>query len=257
MNPTYQVRAHTADSLCPLADEHLIQACLLDSKPRAFIWSAYPSLVVPRSYTRFSTFNEATQIMKNEGWPVFVRQSGGGVVPQLSGILNVSLCWADYGRPLDRADETYLHLCGLVQQALSRQGLQAEAQAVEGSFCDGRYNLAVKDTQGAYQKIVGTAQYWSNARSAAWYQPSKRQPGDATDWHVVLAHALILMDTDLSIATAQANKLERLLKTERRYDPKKIRSLRELHLDPDRFQQDLFNVLTNHYPPAHHLPFSP
>ena len=65
-----------------------------------------------------------------------------------------------------------------------------------GSFCDGRFNLAVKG-----RKLVGTAQAWRRV---------DRQP-------VVLAHAVIVVDADPAELTARANAFEAALGTATRY----------------------------------------
>ena len=75
-------------------------------------------------------------------------------------------------------------------------------RAVNGSFCDGRYNLACGEGEAA-RKIVGTAQYW--------------RPLTAGRGHVVLAHAVILIDADLSAAHQAANAFEAQLGSERVY----------------------------------------
>lgn len=254
MSLHYSLVAPPAPLSSPLADETLIQACLFDAQPQAMLWSSFQSLVVPRSYVRFTAFQHASQTMKAEGWPVYVRQSGGGVVPQLPGMLNLSLCWADYGRPLDLSNLAYEHLCSVIQRSLHRQGVAAETTAVEGSFCDGRYNLAVKSTDGTYAKIAGTAQHWVNARSAPWYQNSARRAGDPTDWHIVLAHALLCIESDLVMGTEQANKLELLLGSQKRYDDAKVLSLSDLGLNAYQFEQDLNHILLTSFPPAGHHP---
>lgn len=254
MSPTYTVSDQTARHLSPLADEQLVEACLIDAQPKALLWQPLQSLVVPRSYTRHATFNQACQAMQQQGWPVYVRQSGGGVVPQLSGIMNVSLCWVDYGRPLDLSNQAYEHLCSILQTVLARQHIESEAQEVQGSFCDGRYNLAIKDQIGSYVKVAGTAQHWRNARAAAWYTKGQRQAGDPADWHIVLAHALLFIDSDLVSGTRQTNRLEELLGTERRYDASKVISLATLGLKPDPFKNDIITELAQRHPPALHTP---
>src|SRR3546814_21024795 len=74
-----------------------------------------------------------------------------------------------------------------MDQALEEHGVDAHTQAVDGSFCDGRYNLAVGAGQEA-RKIAGTAQVW------------RRQAVGSAQEHiqVVLVHALILAGVDVS-----------------------------------------------------------
>ncbi len=72
----------------------------------------------------------------------------------------------------------------------------------ERFLCDGRYNLACGEGEEA-RKIVGTAQYW--------------RPQTASGGHVVLAHAVILIDADLSAAHQAANAFEAQLGSGRVY----------------------------------------
>jgi lipoate-protein ligase A len=122
------------------------------------------------------------------------------VVPQGPGILNLSLAYPCDGGPGFASVQVYAHLCGLLATALGRLGIDTATAAVEGSFCDGRYNLAVA-VDGGMRKIAGTAQYW-------------RRSGDR---HVVLAHALLLVQADPRQLCDQANHLEAALGSSRRY----------------------------------------
>jgi lipoate-protein ligase A len=142
---------------------------------------------------------------------VLVRASGGGVVPQGPGLLNLSLVWrtdayvgADAGAAPSGTEAIYRALCDEVAAALSRLGIAATPQAVQGSFCDGRFNLAV-----AGRKLVGTAQSW------------RRVAGRP----VVLAHAVIVVDADPQALTEAANAFERDLGSARRYRAEALTSL--------------------------------
>lgn len=197
------------------ADEDLIpQAAALG--PVARIWDAPQGLVVPRTYAALPGFAQASTAFADAGWPITVRQSGGGVVPQGAGIVNLSLALPVTGRPLDHSEALYRLICGIIQAALSPWGIEARTEAVDGSFCDGRFNLAV----GApARKIVGTAQVW------------RRIPHGPPQQHVGLAHALILAQVDPEALTAKANQLEAMLGTRRRYLPERIASLDKLAPD--------------------------
>src|SRR5690606_11267187 len=147
----------------------------------ASVWEAEQGLVVPRTYRRYAGFEQACQQTEQAGWPVTVRQSGGGIVPQGPGIINLSLAYPVHGKPLDHSDVAYQLICGLISRSLQNLGIEAHPQAVEGSFCDGRYNLAVGHGAQA-RKIAGTAQMW------------RRHPAAETgsEQQIVLVHALIL-----------------------------------------------------------------
>jgi lipoate-protein ligase A len=102
-------------------------------------------------------------------------------VPQGPGIVNLSLAWPVYHSLGEAAEPIYLFLCGLLQRTLASFGVASHCRAVSGSFCDGRYNLACGEGEQV-RKIAGTAQYW---------RPMAEGRG-----HVVLAHAVVLLDAD-------------------------------------------------------------
>jgi lipoate-protein ligase A len=164
----------------------------------AHLWRGEPGLVVPRSCTTLPCWPAAAKAHR-----VLVRASGGGVVPQGPGLLNLSIVWrtdanavAIAGGAPSGTEAIYRAMCDRLADALARLGIAAAPQAVEGSFCDGRFNLAV-----AGRKLVGTAQSW------------RRVAGT----RVVLAHAVIVVDADPQALTEAANAFERDLGSGRRY----------------------------------------
>ena len=150
----------------------------------AHLWQGIPGWVVPRRSTALPGW---AAVAARHGGALQVRRSGGGLVPQGPGIWNLSLAWpAADARPADM-HAIYAALCTALTAAFARLGVVATAQPVQGSFCDGRWNLAVKG-----RKLVGTAQ--------AWRRFGARQ--------VVLAHALIVVTADPAALTTSANALE-------------------------------------------------
>ncbi len=180
----------------------------LQGRASAALWTGAPALVAPLSYRRHVQLEAACDASKARGWPVRLRRSGGGVVPQGPGILNVTLAYPCAGAAGDLAEPVYTHLCQLIAKALAGLGIEAQARPVQGSFCDGRFNLAVNH-QGVYRKIAGTAQYWRRA--------SGRQ--------AVLAHALLLVDADPAHSSAQANQFEDALASGRHYEADALTSV--------------------------------
>lgn len=184
-----------------------------DQGPVARIWTAKQGLVVPRTYARWPDFETVRMIFAREGWPVTVRLSGGGVVPQGPGILNLSLAFPVHGRPMDHSEAAYELICKIIQTALTPFGISTQTQTVEGSFCDGRFNLAVNEP---VRKVVGTAQVW------------RRSPAGPPEAHVGLVHALILAQVNPELLSNQANRLEDALGSPRRYLASRIASLDQL-----------------------------
>ncbi len=190
-----------ADGIAAEAD--WMAAAAATGRAAAHLWRGEPALVVPRSCTTLPGWPAAAQAHR-----VLVRASGGGVVPQGPGLLNLSLVWradvdATAGAP-SGTEAIYRALCGELAGALARMGIAAMPQAVEGSFCDGRFNLAV-----AGRKLVGTAQSWRRV----------------ADKPVVLAHAVIVVDADPQALTESANAFERDLGSGRRYHAEALTSV--------------------------------
>lgn len=180
----------------------------LEGQATAALWTGETALVAPLSYRRHALLDTACAASAERGWSVRLRRSGGGVVPQGPGVLNVTLAYPCAGTAGDLAEPVYAHLCQLLAKALARQGIAALATSVQGSFCDGRFNLAVNQ-QGTARKIAGTAQYWRRAGG--------RQ--------AVLAHALLLVDADPAHLSAQANQFEDALASGRHYDADALTSV--------------------------------
>ncbi|HOW49348.1 MAG: lipoate--protein ligase [Rubrivivax sp.] len=150
----------------------------------AHLWQGTPGWVVPRRTTALPSW---PAVSARHGSALQVRRSGGGLVPQGPGIWNLSLAWpAGDATPADM-HAIYAALCGALAAAFARLGVSAAPQAVQGSFCDGRWNLAVHG-----RKLVGTAQ--------AWHRFGRVQ--------VVLAHALVIISADPAELTDSANRLE-------------------------------------------------
>lgn len=189
----------------PLADGVAAEAEWMASaaatgRAAVHLWRGEPGLVVPRSCTTLPGWLAAAKAYR-----VRVRASGGGVVPQGPGLLNLSLVWRAAGDGAPAGTEAvYRALCAELAGALARLGVVAQPQAVAGSFCDGRFNLAV-----AGRKLVGTAQSW-------------RRVGGTP---VVLAHAVIVVDADPQALTESANAFERDLGSHRRYRAEALTSV--------------------------------
>lgn len=198
-------------------DEALIQAAIMRG-PSASVWQMPDCLVVPRTYRAAANFTAVSNRFKQQGLPIDIRHSGGGVVPQGNGILNISLAWCQAGRPLAYSDRAYKFLCSAIGQILARFNVASHAQAIQGSFCDGRFNVASKSANGSIKKIAGTAQLWRHHRSEN--TPKAQQ--------VVLVHALLLVACDISYVTAQANALEAALGHDRRYQVAAATTLHKL-----------------------------
>ena len=148
--------------------------------------------------------------MNGSGWPVVERQSGGGVTPLSLGVLNLSVVIKPISRepgPL-RIEQGYRFLCGLLVDAAQAMGMaQVAVGAVNGAFCDGRYNLTVDGL-----KVAGTAQRWRTLPA---------QNGGVA----VLAHAAIMVDAQVSRLSNVVNQFYSACGIEKQCDAQSHSSL--------------------------------
>lgn len=108
--------------------------------PAALIWSSSPYVGATRPETRRKGFAEAARSAEGLGFPVLVRNSGGGAVAANRGSLSFSLTMPveDLRHGLY---ERYAGGVDLVASALRRVGVEAEGGEVEGEFCPGAYSV--------------------------------------------------------------------------------------------------------------------
>lgn len=172
----------------------------LGGRRRAVIWSSSPALVAPLSYRKYERLDTACRTFAERGVPVRLRRSGGGVVPQGPGILNLTLVYPAVGPHAGGSEKAYRHLCETISRALAGFGISSQTLPVDGAFCDGRFNLAVHSATGP-RKLAGTAQYWRHRNGLS----------------AVLAHALLLVDTDIQAITDLASDFETALGSGRSY----------------------------------------
>ncbi|MCC8392422.1 lipoate--protein ligase family protein [Paraburkholderia sp. MMS20-SJTR3] len=206
----------------PLAAEMELLSLAAAGRCVAHLWQAPLSLVVPRSYRRFGEFERARAEFAARGCPVYLRMSGGGLVPQGPGILNLSLAYPLRGTVGDRSETVYRHLCAIIADALGTLGLRTHWQTVEGSFCDGRFNLAWGPPDDA-RKIAGTAQYWRRVEGAS----TSPSAAAVAPLHVVLAHAVLLVSADSQEINRRANEFEDAIGSGRRYLAERVVSVKQ------------------------------
>lgn len=152
------------------------------------LWSCEPALVAPSRLSRLPGFARACVRAANAGWPVHLRATGGDLVPQGPGIVNLTLMFLRPQGAAPRLKDAYRQLTAPICEALSDAGISSCYGSVPGAFCDGRFNVTVKG-----QKFAGTAQRW---RPMA--------VGEA-----VQTHALMLMRTPDENTVAILNRFYR------------------------------------------------
>lgn len=123
--------------------------------PVALIWTSSPYVGATRPETRLSGFAQAARSVEDLGFPVLVRNSGGGAVAANEGSLSFSLTVPvkDLRHGLY---ERYAEGVDLVSSALGRVGVEAEGGEVDGEFCPGAYSVRSGGPRGV--KHAGLAQ---------------------------------------------------------------------------------------------------
>jgi octanoyl-[GcvH]:protein N-octanoyltransferase len=123
--------------------------------PVALIWTSSRYVGATRQETRLSGFAAATAAASGLGFPVLVRNSGGGAVAANRGSLSFSLTLPveDLRHGLY---ERYSEGLDLIASALKRVGIEAERGEVEGEFCPGAYSVRSGGPRGV--KHAGLAQ---------------------------------------------------------------------------------------------------
>jgi len=123
--------------------------------PIALMWNSPRYVGATRQETRLPGFAAATEAASGLGFPVLVRNSGGGAVAANRGSLSFSLTF-----PIEDLRhglyERYAEGLDLIASALRRIGVAAERGAVEGEFCPGAYSVRSDGPWGV--KHAGLAQ---------------------------------------------------------------------------------------------------
>ena len=162
------------------AEEALFEQLASGTTSRAWLmWQGSRALVVPRSFTRLPMFAGAAEESRRRGWPVISRQTGGDVVPQGHGTLNLALAWIESATQQASISRGYAAICDPIRAVVG-----GSCGSVEAAFCDGAFNIVV-----AGRKLAGTAQ-------------RRRRIGGRS---MVLAHAMILVDEDIEADVAATN----------------------------------------------------
>jgi octanoyl-[GcvH]:protein N-octanoyltransferase len=121
----------------------------------SLIWTSSRYVGATRQEARLSGFAAATEAASELGFPVLVRNSGGGAVAANRGSLSFSLTLPveDLRNGLY---ERYSDGLDLIASALKRVGVGAERGEVEGEFCPGAYSVRSGGPNGV--KHAGLAQ---------------------------------------------------------------------------------------------------
>ncbi|MCA3747779.1 MAG: lipoate--protein ligase family protein [Rubrobacter sp.] len=123
--------------------------------PTVLLWRSPRYVAFTRPETRLEGFAEAARAARGFGFPVLVRNSGGGAVAANEGSLSFSLTFP-VGNLRQGLYERYAEGVDLLVAALWRLGVAAEGGEVEGEFCPGAYSVRSGGELGV--KHAGLAQ---------------------------------------------------------------------------------------------------
>lgn len=123
--------------------------------PSALAWTSSRYVGVTRPEMRLPGFERAVRSAESLGFPVLVRNSGGGAVAANEGSISFSLTFPveDLRHGLY---ERYVEGVDLVAAALRRLGVEAEGGEVDGEFCPGAHSVRSGGPRGV--KHAGLAQ---------------------------------------------------------------------------------------------------
>lgn len=126
-------------------DEHL-------AGRHARIWTvSRPGVVLGLRDTRLPRLEEATALLARQGFEVHVRASGGRLVVQDPGVLNVAFAYA--GEELPTLEALFAEMTDLLARFAGGFGLAVDVGEVPGSICAGSSDLAVGG-----RKVAGLSQ---------------------------------------------------------------------------------------------------
>ena len=200
------------------AERELLQRVCSGPQTSLFkIWRTQQALVVPRGMPSRARFDAAAAMAGTCGWPVFERDTGGDLTPQMPGVVNISMAFRmDGATPNIRA--AYLRLTDPVIAFLSTHlGLKGYLSAIPGAFCDGAYNIAIDN-----KKLAGTAQRWKILSHSG-----------ETKSIAMLGHIALMCDCELAPAIGAINAFYASMGLERRVELACHTTLRQ-HLGADR-----------------------
>ncbi|WP_249226545.1 lipoate--protein ligase family protein [Alicyclobacillus mengziensis] len=188
-------------------------------RPLIRIWRSAlsPGIGVSRRDVASLQGEQAMEQLKQDGWDVVVRTTGGTAVPQGQGVVHLSYLFPRNHRKAT-TDAYYRLLCLPLIDWLGTLGLKASTGALLGSYCDGTYNILVDG-----KKLVGTAQAWRGGLAGV----SSSRPG------YILAHACLVVDVDMVAAAERINRFYAASGNDYRVDAATTTTLRTLA--PNRF----------------------
>jgi len=123
-----------------------------ESPATARTWVHHQTIVLGIQDTKLPYLEEAVNFLKNMGYDVIVRNSGGLAVVLDKDVLNISLIFPESEKGID-INRGYDAMLDLIKEMLKEHGADVEAREIVGSYCPGSYDLSIKG-----KKFAGISQ---------------------------------------------------------------------------------------------------
>ncbi|WP_047042674.1 lipoate--protein ligase family protein [Vibrio mexicanus] len=160
-----------------------IQSSQLDQA--LILWQTNEDTLVLPAGSKWQQSDELAFKLKEMGWQLYARKTGGAPVPQTQGVINVSYMYAiedDHDYSISNAYESF---CDILSAFFKYFDVKVDVHDTPGSYCDGKYNLNING-----RKVVGTAQRVVLKKGGG---------------KVVLAQACILIGTQADVLVEPVN----------------------------------------------------
>lgn len=184
--------------------EQLAEKIISDNQFLLLVWQAPQTLIVSVNDTRLPNFFFAANHLRETGWPVVVRRSGGSACPVSNGTLQISLVRTAV--PGITIDTAYAELASLIRAVFTLYELKLETGTIPDAFCPGRYDLSI-----AGRKIAGLSQRWRQHKGRM----------------VVTTAATLILDEDVRELVRVVNFFYRLGGTEMRCSQRAVGNMRQ------------------------------
>lgn len=122
-----------------------------ESVPTARTWVHDKTVVLGIQDARLPFVNGGIDYLKENGYHVIVRNSGGLAVPLDNGVLNITLVFAEKQKV--SIDRGYEAMASFVQRMLKPFDVDVDMGEIEDSYCPGRFDLSI-----AGKKFAGISQ---------------------------------------------------------------------------------------------------
>ncbi|MBB5324049.1 octanoyl-[GcvH]:protein N-octanoyltransferase [Anoxybacillus tepidamans] len=116
------------------------------------IWVHHDTIVLGIQDTKLPYLQDGVSFLKEQGYRVIIRNSGGLAVVLDNGVLNISLILPESKKAID-ITQGYEAMWELIKRMFSVYPVTIEAKEIVGSYCPGSYDLSIEG-----KKFAGISQ---------------------------------------------------------------------------------------------------